>query len=91
MHSLLSKWLEKRGLKDTSELDNTPMPDGSPTERQIFESYKAMLSNEPVTLETFKEFIASQIGVIEGKWQDLNLDQSKKAQLIPYHLSLIHI
>ena len=85
MHQLLYKWLAKRGIKNPTELDDTPNPDNSPTEKQEFEKYRAMLSVEPVTLESLKSFIKAQIGIIEGKWTDLNIPQERKAELIPYH------
>ena len=38
------------------------------------------------SLVDFKQFLQVQISVIEGKWRDLNLEQSKKAELIPYRV-----
>ena len=83
--SILDLFLKKQGVKDPNELDNIPNPDGSPTEREVFEKYKKILSKEELTLDDFKQFLAAQISVIEGKWRDLNLEQNKKAELIPYH------
>jgi len=67
------------------ELDTSAMPDGSPTEREEFEKYREILSREDLTLEDVKEFCASQIAIIEVKWKDYNLENSKKAELIPYY------
>lgn len=83
--TLLSKWLEKRGFKDPSELSSEKMPDGSPSERQVYETYRKILSKEELNLSDVKDFCHSQITVIENRWKDFNLDAEKKAELIPYH------
>ena len=83
--SLLDKFLKKCGVKSPADLDNTPNTDGSPTEREIYEKYKGILSKKELTLEDLKLYIQGQISIIEGKWMDLNLAQEKKAELIPYH------
>lgn len=75
----------KKGIKDFNELDSTPMPDGSPTERQTFESYNAILSKEELTIDDVKHFCQSQIDVIENKWKDMTIETAKKAELICYH------
>ena len=82
---LLEKFLNKRGVKDPEELDNTPMPDGSLTERQTFDNWRAILSKDELTLEDIKHFCERQIAVIEGKWADLNIEQARKAEMIPIH------
>ena len=85
MHSLIQRLFQKRGIKDFDELDDTPMSDGSPTERQTFEQWNSILSrNADATLEDVKKFCQSQIDVIEMRWRDLNIEQKKKAELIPY-------
>jgi hypothetical protein len=85
MHTLIEKLLRKRGIKDFSELDNEPMIDKSPTEKETFEGWQAVLSKEELTIKDIKEFCESQIGIIEGKWKDLSIQNEKKAELIPYH------
>lgn len=85
MHSLLNKWLEKMGVKSPDELDNTPMPDGSPTELEVFNEYKAGLAKKDLTLDDLKNYCTAQVSVIEAKWADYGLDQTKKAQFIPYY------
>jgi len=57
--NLLSKILQKKGIKDTSEL--------SPEERQDFDRWKAILSKD-VSVETIKDFCKFQISVIENKF-----------------------
>ena len=85
MHPLLLKLLNRRGIEDASKLDDTPLPDGSPSEKKMFENYQAVLSKEELTTKDIKEFCQSQVQVIEGKWRDLNLRQEAKAEWIPYH------
>lgn len=85
MHSLIHKILQKRGLKGLNELSDKRLPDGSPSEKEVFETWQKILSESELTVEKIKEFCQSQISVIEGKWQDLNIDQEKKSQWIPYH------
>ena len=86
MHSLITKLFQKRGIKDFDELDDTPMSDGSPTERQTFEQWNSILSrNADATIEDVKQFCRSQVEVIEGKWKDLSIEQEKKAEWIAPH------
>uniref|UniRef100_A0A6M3JTV3 Uncharacterized protein n=1 Tax=viral metagenome TaxID=1070528 RepID=A0A6M3JTV3_9ZZZZ len=85
MHNLLTKIFAKRGIKDFNELDNTPLPDGSPSERQVFETWNKILSEGEMTVEKIQEFCQSQIDVIENKWKDLDIEQTKKAEWIPIH------
>lgn len=82
---LLTKWLHKRGFKDATELDDKPLPDGSPSERQVFEQYREILNKDELTVPDIKAFCNSQISLIESKWADLSLESQKKAELIPYH------
>ena len=73
--SILSKILQKRGIKDVTELDKE--------EKESFEGYEKILSKEDLTLEDVKHFLESQIGIIETKWKDYSTQN--KADLIPYH------
>lgn len=75
--SILDKILSKRGIKDASEL--------SEEERKTFDEWRGILSKDELTTENIKEFCKTQCEVIEGKWSDLNLEQAKKSELIPYH------
>lgn len=83
--SILDLFLKHKGVASATELDNEPNTDGSPTERETFESYKKIFSKEELTIDDLKLFLKGQIGIIELKWRDLNLEQAKKAELIPYH------
>lgn len=75
--NIISRLLEKRGIKDVSEL--------SVEEKATFKTWEAILSKEQLTLEDVKKFCESQVVVIESKWKDLNETNQKKAELIPYH------
>ncbi|MFA7662685.1 MAG: hypothetical protein WCX88_02095 [Patescibacteria group bacterium] len=75
--SILDKLLQKRGIKKTDDLE--------PEEKETFENWRKILSKEDLTIEDIKDFCKTQISVIEMKWKDLNIDNSKKAELIPYH------
>ncbi|MBI5573486.1 MAG: hypothetical protein HY919_02900 [Elusimicrobia bacterium] len=77
MHPILSKLFQKRGIKDYSEL--------SPEEKKDFDSWKLILDKDELSLGDILKFCNSQIEMIESKWRDLNLEQQKKAELIPYH------
>ena len=77
MHVLLQKLLGKRGIKDIAALDEE--------EKVTFQGWQKILSKEELNIDDIKEFCNSQISVIEGKWQDYNLENTKKAELIPYH------
>lgn len=77
MHSLLLKLFAKKGIKDLKELDEE--------EKATFDNWNKILSKDELTLEDVKVFCQSQIDIIENKWKDLNLENSKKAEMIPYH------
>ena len=77
MHSLLLKLFAKKGIKDLKELDEE--------EKATFDNWNKILSKDELTLEDVKIFCQSQTDVIENKWKDLNLENSKKAEMIPYH------
>lgn len=82
---ILDLFLKKKGLNSADDLDNTPNSDGTPTERQIYDTWRKILSKETLTVENIKEFCQGQIGLIENKWKDMNITQEKKAELIPYY------
>lgn len=77
MRNILSKILGKRGINNVNEL--------SPEEKQTFDNWEKILSKEELSIEDIKQFCKTQIGLIEGKWSDLNIEQGKKSELIPYH------
>lgn len=77
MSDILQKLLKKRGLDSANELD--------PEEKATFETWRAVLNKDELTVDDIINFCQSQVSAIENKWTDLNLEQSKKAELIPYH------
>lgn len=85
MREILAKLLQNRGVKSFDELDSSKTLDGSPSEKDTYMAWEQILSKEDVTLKDLEIFCKNQIDVIEGKWKDLNLDNSKKAEFIPYH------
>jgi len=76
MQSILQKILSKRGVK-YEDLDKEELVQ--------FEQWDTILAKEELTLKDLKEFCSSQVGIIESKWKDYNEDNTKKAELIPYH------
>lgn len=77
MKNILERLLRKRGLNSVDELDKE--------EKQTFEQWQATLTKDELTTEDIRQFIVGQISVIEAKWSDMNLDQAKKAEFLPYH------
>ena len=77
MKGILQKLLQKRGIETTDQL--------SDEEKSTFENWQAILSKDQLTIEDIAKFCKSQIEVIEGKWKDLNVENVKKAEWIPYH------
>lgn len=75
MSNILSKLFAKRGIKDTAEL--------SAEERATYDNYARVLSKDDLTIEDLRQFLNTQIAVIESRWRDASFD--KKADLIPYH------
>ena len=75
--SILDKILMKRGIKDVSEL--------SEEERGTFENWKAVLSEENVTVEKIKEFCLLQIGMVEAQFKNLDNTAEKNGRLILLH------
>lgn len=56
----LSKLLEKRGIDKVEDLTFE--------EKEVFDRYNAILRGEVVTIDKLKEFIHSQIRLIEAKF-----------------------
>lgn len=77
MFPLLEKYLRKKGIDDPVKL--------SPEEKATFDSWEKVLNKDELSIDDIKKFCQGQIGAIENRWKDLLIDQSKKAELIPYH------
>lgn len=77
MHGILQTLLRKRGIETVNELDKE--------EKNQYDEWEKILSKEELTLEDVKKFCQSQVEIIEGKWKDLNIENSKKAEWIAPH------
>ena len=77
MHNLLTKLFVKKGIKDITQLDKE--------EKAIFDNYERILSKKQLDIEDIKKFVEGQIGIIEARWRDLAVEESKKSALVPYH------
>ena len=77
MHDILTRLLNKRDIRSVDELDKE--------EKFQFESWQAVLSKDELTTKDIKNFCQQQVDIINGKWQDLSLEQARKAELIPYY------
>lgn len=76
MHNLLTKLLQKR---------NIDIQTATEEEKETFDNWDKVLSKKELTLEDLKKFMEQQVGLIEAKWKDYNLDEKKKTKLIAYH------
>ena len=77
MHGIIQKLLGKRGIQSIDQLDKE--------EKATFDAWQKILSKDELTTGDIKAFCQSQVDVIEGKWKSLSLENTKKAELIPYH------
>lgn len=77
MHPLIYKIFQKRGIDSVNDL--------SPEEQQTIEQWESVLSKENLSISDLKTFFLTQLEIIEGKWKNLDIENSKKAELIPYH------
>lgn len=78
MDKKIAKVLEKKGIKDLNEL--------TPEEKAKFDEWQAILSEGEVTVEKIAQFCKRQLGLIDLRWRSLDIDEVKKAQLIPYRV-----
>ena len=87
MHILLTKLLNKRGIKDVAELDDRPIIEGVLSEKGQFEKWnETLLGGEDVfSVDRLKSFCISQKKVIEGQWKNLDNDTRKNDRLITMH------
>lgn len=75
--NILEKFLKKVGVTSPDQL--------SSEEQKTYEEWRKILSKDELTLGNIKDFCRTQVSIIEAKWKDYNLENSKKAELIPYH------
>jgi len=76
MHKSLDNLLIKRGISNLDELNDE--------ERKQFDVWNTVLTKKELTVTDIKEFCKTQCDVIQNKWADYNVDQAKKAELLPY-------
>jgi hypothetical protein len=77
MNDLLKRLFVKRKIEKFDDLDET--------EKKTYENWQAVLSKEELTLQDVKHFCQYQINIIESKWKDHDIPQSKKAEWIAPH------
>ena len=83
MHPLLPRWLQARGFKSVEELSTEKMPDGSPTERDIFETYNRILSEkDELDAEGIKRFCDSQLKQIKEELKNTDNVPKKIERLV---------
>ena len=75
--SILSRLLEKKGIKSPEEL--------TPEERVDFDNWKKVLSKEDIKLSDVEEFCSSSIRSIEAKFKDLDNSKEKIERLVLLH------
>lgn len=78
MHVIIEKLFKKRGIKDISEL--------SEDEKKTFDGWNKVLSEGEVTVEKIEKFCASQIGLIEAQWKNLDNEARKNERLLTMHV-----
>lgn len=71
--SILTKLLEKRGIKDVHELDSE--------EKVNFENWQRILSKEDIEINDISEFCKTQLAVIEQKFKDVSISDTEKARM----------
>ena len=75
MHYLIENLFKKRGIESVDSLQ--------PDEKSVFDRYNAILSNESVTIEQMIEFIKTQRGLVEQKFElDNKPSRAKNLELL---------
>lgn len=77
MSNILSRYLQKRGIKDVTEL--------SKEEKKDFERWKGILAVEKVTVDTILDFCNAQKSLIETQWENKDNSVEKNERLIIAH------
>lgn len=75
--NILSKLLEKRGIKNKDYLE--------PDEKATFESWERVLSGEKISVENIALFCKNQLNNIESQFKDLDAPIEKKSRLTLLH------
>lgn len=74
--NILDRILQKRGVS-RDEL--------TPEEQVTFTEWHRVLSNDSLSTEDIRTFCQSQLDIIDTKWRELDKENHKKAELIPYY------
>lgn len=77
MHYILEKLLGRRGIKDTTELDDS--------EKQTYDKWQKILSEGVMTVDKIQEFCRQQLSIIEGKFKDPENTPEKAHRLTIIH------
>jgi len=77
MHNLLTKLLQKRRIKDITEL--------SKEEKADVDKWQKILSEEEITVDKIVAFCKAQIKIIETNWKNLDNQSTKNERLIVLH------
>ena len=77
MHNLLLRLLQKRKIKDFTEL--------SEDERETFEGWKKVLAKEDLEIKDISKFCESQLDYIETQFKDLDISSQKLGRLVLLH------
>ena len=75
--SILDKLLGKRGIKDTTVLDEA--------EQKTYDNWRKILSEGEITVERIKDFCKQQLSIIENKFKELDNSPDKNQRLIISH------
>lgn len=77
MKGLLSRLLEKRGIKDPAEL--------TVEERADFERWRGLLDKEEITVADLSAFLSDQLALIERQFGDVTSSPDKARNLALVH------
>ena len=75
--NILSKLLQKKGIKSVEELTQE--------ERRDFDQWKRVLSKEDINTKDIEEFCSAQIKTIEAQFKDLSISKEKLERLVLLH------
>ena len=76
MNWLLEAILKKRGIEDVTKLD--------PAEKEDFDRWNKILTQEKITIENLQEFIREQKEKMENKVADPSIPREERLELLPY-------
>lgn len=75
--NLIARLFARKGIKSVDDL--------SQDEKATFAQYERTLSKKDLSIADIRDFLKSQISVIEAKWRDMGLNTYAKADLLPLH------